>query len=494
MLTRLRCVLVSALLRRPHKDATAAPPTDRAATPAWLCAFFVAVAGATGCTTPPTQLVVVVDTDLAVPTEVATIVLRLRRANGGLIEEASVAVSSHAELPLSLAVVPPEGDVSATVLVEAEARDASGAVVVVTTARTGFVAERSLLLRVLLTRSCLGITCGAGETCIERTCVSDFVDPSTLPPVIPGQERRDAGRDAAADAEVDAGVIDGGPTDGGPRDGGLVDGGPVDGGPVDGGPVDGGPIDGGPRDGGPRDGGPRDGGPPAVPRSCVEVRDAGGASGVHAIDPDGPGGLAPFDVYCENTANGGGWTLIAKVAPTSTLLRYDDAPWTGTVALAFGDPSILASGEALLASYWTLPVSELRLGMTDAAGTRWATATLDRTTALRAAMDLPGAVALAGLDMPAWNALAGATFTDACMVARLGASMVNARVRIGVLVAGASPCGMASTAYAYVGYGAANDTWSGCSRYNATAGGAQPCGGPPSFRFEHPAFGVVMAR
>jgi hypothetical protein len=133
--------------------------------------------------------------------------------------------------------------------------------------------------------------------------------------------------------------------------------------------------------------------------------------------------------------------------------------------------------------------------MTDAAGTRWATSAIAREIRLRDAMDLPPAtVAISGLDVPAWSALAGATFTMVCMRQGLNMRMVNARVRIGALVAGADPCGEASTAYAWIGFGASNDIWSGCSRFDEASGGAQPCGGPPSFRFAHGAHGVVMGR
>jgi len=41
--------------------------------------------------------------------------------------------------------------------------------------------------------------------------------------------------------------------------------------------------------------------------------------GVYLIDPDGSGGRAPFDVYCDMTMDGGGWTLITSIGEDAAV-------------------------------------------------------------------------------------------------------------------------------------------------------------------------------
>lgn len=45
-------------------------------------------------------------------------------------------------------------------------------------------------------------------------------------------------------------------------------------------------------------------------RTCKDLAQ-GQPSGIYTIDPDGAGPNLPFDCYCDNVSNGGGWTLVA---------------------------------------------------------------------------------------------------------------------------------------------------------------------------------------
>ena len=82
---------------------------------------------------------------------------------------------------------------------------------------------------------------------------------------------------------------------------------------------------------------------------------------MYAIDPDKGGPLAPFDVYCEQTQESGGWTLVLKVDGTKPTFVYDAAIW-GAPAVFNPDPG-LNRNETKLASWATVAATEVLVGM-----------------------------------------------------------------------------------------------------------------------------------
>ncbi len=69
--------------------------------------------------------------------------------------------------------------------------------------------------------------------------------------------------------------------------------------------------------------------PEGIFASCKEILDAGASTGdgVYWIDPNGGDPSDTFQVYCDMTTDGGGWTLVMKMTTDNTF-HYDANYWT----------------------------------------------------------------------------------------------------------------------------------------------------------------------
>jgi hypothetical protein len=165
-----------------------------------------ALAGA-GCSRPATQLVVVVESDLAVPAEVVSVRARVRPLEAAVAREPytfALTGEGSVALPFSFGVVPPDGDARRRVELAVDALDAAGEVVVTRLVRTGFLRDQSLRVPIFLASSCRDVVCAPDLSCDRGECVPAEVAPETLVPITPGEELADAGPAADA-ARRDAG-------------------------------------------------------------------------------------------------------------------------------------------------------------------------------------------------------------------------------------------------------------------------------------------------
>ncbi|GAB4204607.1 MAG: hypothetical protein OHK0013_19680 [Sandaracinaceae bacterium] len=170
-----------------------------------LVAALASLVSVLGCSPPPTQLIVVVDTDLAIPATLDEVRISMASARGAMGSERQPLTSADA-LPLTLTLVA-EGDDLGPVEVVAEGYR-RGVLVLARNARTMLVRGETRMLRLHLVAACVGVTCDDDQSCGESGCAAVDV----VAPPWPGSPPRLSGPDAGMDGgpRVDA-AIDTGP-------------------------------------------------------------------------------------------------------------------------------------------------------------------------------------------------------------------------------------------------------------------------------------------
>ncbi len=191
-------------------------PAESAPRPRWLLLSLLLLS-ACG-TSPRTEVVLLVSTDYAVPSEVDAFNATVD-APDMEIQTASATLSSPSDEPRTLGLVyrdGPLGPFDATIQ-----GMLGGGVVATRRARFTFQEGRTLVLRIHLSRSCESVRCAGDETCEDGACRPILVAPDELQPWPPTM--MDAATDAL-DGAVDSAPPDAamdGSMDSGPMDAGV---------------------------------------------------------------------------------------------------------------------------------------------------------------------------------------------------------------------------------------------------------------------------------
>ncbi len=98
------------------------------------------------------------------------------------------------------------------------------------------------------------------------------------------------------------------------------------------------------------------------PKSCKGILASGKSTGngVYAIQP---AGSTQFNVYCDTTNDGGGWTLVMKSLSDNSDFYYDSMHWTTSSLLNENDFSLANNANSKYASFNAVPVNEMLIDM-----------------------------------------------------------------------------------------------------------------------------------
>lgn len=181
-------------------------------------------------------------------------------------------------------------------------------------------------------------------------------------------------------------------------------------------------------------------------------------NGVYRIDPDGDGEETAYDAFCllDESADGGGWALAAKIDGTKTTFEYGKDIWTspqlvndGALALDFD--------EAKFAPFVRVPALEARIGFREATqATRWRVipgpATIEGSTATLADAFTLGSLYATSEGRATWGPLvdAPALLEAGCNREGWNVKVGTTSVRVGI-VTNATDCDSAGTSFLGIG-------------------------------------------
>ncbi len=180
--------------------------------------------------------------------------------------------------------------------------------------------------------------------------------------------------------------------------------------------------------------------PSTIPQSCQAMiaGDPTATSGVFWLHPTAL--PAPVSAHCDQTA-GGGWTLVLKTEGKNKDFAYAGKNWAAKPTAAVANPGPEA-GEALIATYWSVPVTQVRVVMLRN-GLRREVVLNAKGASLHALLQSKTTTAT-NLGLPGWKQLLNdASLQKSCHTEGLNAAATNGAgyVRIGIIGNQENQCG-----------------------------------------------------
>ena len=135
---------------------------------------------ATACSNSATQLVLVLESDLSVPDELAQVNVLVQSSEYQPLWKNEFVVETADDVPFSFGIEGSSGDAN-ELTIDLYAIDAAGKTNTTRRAVVSLIENKSLVLKLSLAQNCQNVTCQQGQTCVAGGCDSWQIDASALP-------------------------------------------------------------------------------------------------------------------------------------------------------------------------------------------------------------------------------------------------------------------------------------------------------------------------